>query len=541
MWPSNSRDLGYDLAAALALAAVAIPEQLATARLAGVPPATGLIVFVAGALGFFLLGANRFLSAGADSTIAPIFAGSLALLAASGAPHYLALCAGLALLVGAIVGAAGLLRLGWISRLLSQPVITGFLAGIAIHIALSQLPALLGIAGGHGGAGAEMAAITRGIGEANIYAVAIGVSVFAAALACEKTDIRIPGALIAAVLAGMAVWLFGLDGKGVAVLGQVDLIKPAIPDLSLADITHLIPVAVIVSLVVMIQTAATSQSFAGEGMRANVNHDFVGVGLGSLFSGLAGGFPVNASPPRTAIVSGSGGHSRLAGLFAALVVLLFLALGLKLLRFLPQAALAGLLLFVAVRIFRFGAMRKVALESPAEFGLLAATAIAIVGLPIATGVGIGIALSLLHGVWTIAQTRVLPFQKVPGTTVWWPASPAFGGEALPGIVVLGFQAPLFFLNAQAFRDSLDRAVGQAPGPVRAIILEASAIAELDFTGAEMLADAIKDWKEKGVDFYIARLESLRAQQALERFGVLQLLGAQCIFHSVDDAVRHIAR
>src|SRR5271170_2604410 len=123
MWPASRDQAGHDLAAALALTAVAIPEQLATAHLAGVPAATGLVVFAAASLGFFLLGSNRSLSLGADSTIAPIFAGSLALLAAAGSPHYLALCAGLALLVGAIVGAAGMLRLGWIANLLSEPVI----------------------------------------------------------------------------------------------------------------------------------------------------------------------------------------------------------------------------------------------------------------------------------------------------------------------------------------------------------------------------------------------------------------------------------
>jgi SulP family sulfate permease len=524
MWPKSLDDAGHDMAAALALTAVAIPEQLATAQLAGVPAAIGLVVFAAASLGFFLLGSNRSLSLGADSTIAPIFAGSLALLATAGSAHYLALCAGLAVLVGVIVAVAGLLRLGWIANLLSQPVIIGFLAGIAIHIARAQLPVFFSG------------------GRPNFYAIAIGLAVFAVTFVGEKIDRRVPAALIATLLTAFAVWLFGLAAKGVAVLhgatGGVRFF--ALPAVNGNDVVHLLPIALIVSLVVVIQTAATSRSFPGDPDEININQDFIGAGLGGILSGLMGGFAVNASPPRTGLAKESGGHSRLTGLCAAILVALFFALGLSLLRFLPEAALAGLLLFVAVRICRFGDILTVARQSLPELGLLTATAAAIVFLPIAIGVAIGIALSLLHGVWTIGQTRAILFEKIPGSTVWWPSDGKFKGQQVPGVVVVGFQAPLFFLNAEAFRQSLNQAVSGAPTPVKAIVLEASSIAELDFSGARMLEAEICAWKSRQVDFYIARLESIRAQQALERFGIMTLLGEQCIFHSVDDVIRRIS-
>jgi sulfate permease, SulP family len=193
-----------------------------------------------------------------------------------------------------------------------------------------------------------------------------------------------------------------------------------------------------------------------------------------------------------------------------------------------------------VRICRVGDMLAVARQSLPEFGLLAATAAAIVFLPIAIGVAVGVGLSLLHGVWTIAQTRAILFEKIPGSTVWWPSDGKFKGEQVPGVVVAGFQAPLFFLNAEAFHQSLDRAVRAAPDPVKAIVLEASSIAELDFSGARVLEAEIRTWKSRGVDFYIARLESVRAQQALERFGIMALLGEQRIFHSVDEVIRRIS-
>jgi SulP family sulfate permease len=539
--PKSGQDMGHDLVAALAVAAVAIPEQMATARLAGMPATAGLLVFVAGSLGFYFLGSNRFLSVGADSTIAPIFAASLALLAASGSLHYLALCAIFALLVGSIVVAAGIFRMGWIARLLSVPVITGFLAGIAIHIVVSQLPALLGITAEQGSFFGAVSALFRNLSHFNPITLAIGVSVFAATFICEKIDVRLPGALIAMILASIVVWSLGLAGQGVATLGIVGFgpLKVSVPPLTYPDLVNLLPLALIVALVVMIQTAATSRSFPDGADGADINRDLLGVGFGNILSGLFGGFAANGSPPRTAIVAESGGRSRLAGLCAAVVVAAFLAFGLRLLVAVPVAALAGLLMFVAQRIFRFDTIRTVARRSWAEFVLLFITAATIVMMPIAIGVGIGIALSLLHGVWTITQTRAVPFEQVAGSTVWWPAGQSFRGATRPGVVVVGFQAPLFFLNAETFRKTLEEAVLGASQPVRAVILEASSIVEIDFTGAQTLIAAIRFWNDRGAGFYIARLESLRAQQVVEKYSILPILGAGRTFHSVDEAMRWI--
>jgi MFS superfamily sulfate permease-like transporter len=538
MWPTTREQAIRDLVASFALAAIVIPEQLATARLAGVPPALGLIVFIAASFGFFLFGANRYLSAGADSTIAPIFAGSLALLATAGSPHYLTLAAALALMVGALAALAGLLRLGWIARLLSVPIITGFLAGIAIHIAVSQLPALLGIPGGGANFFGAIVSLGRNIGRFNPHALVIGIFVFAAATLSERIDRRFPGALVAMALATLAVTL---SGWTVPVLGEIHppAFMPALPRVMLADLTGLLPIAMIVTLVVMIQTAAVSRAF--DGGEHEIDRDLLGVGIGGMLSGLLGGFAANASPPRTAIVRESGGSSRLAGLFAVVIVGLFLIFAPGLLAHLPEAALAGLLLFVALRIFHIGTMRTIAMQSWAEFLLLMATALAIVVMPIAIGVGVGVALSLLHGVWTIVQTRAVIFELIPGTTVWWPKNSDFQGETKPGLVVAGFQAPLFFLNADTFRVSLDHAVKQATPPVKAIVLEASSLVELDYSGAQTLSGLIRQWKERGVVFYVARLESLRAQQAFVRFGILPLLAHGKTYPSVADAVRQFDR
>jgi sulfate permease, SulP family len=535
--PANGQELGGDLVAAMAVTAVAIPEQIATARLAGMPATAGLLAFVLASLGFYLFGSNRFASVGADSTIAPIFAASVALLAASGSPHYMSLCLTLALLVGLIVIASGIFRMGWIARLLSVPVLTGFLAGIAVHIVVSQLPSFLGVARGQGEFFSTLASLVASLPHANPLTVIIGASVFAITFACEKIDVRIPGALIATVAASLAAWAWG----GIATIGSVPppAFAATLPDFSYPELVGLLPLALIVSLVVMIQTAATSRSFPGSGDEGAINRDLLGVGCSNILNGLFGGFPVNTSPPRTAIACESGARSRFAGLCAAMAVVIFLAFGLDLIAMVPLAALAGLLMFVAQRIFRFQVMRTVARRSRAEFVLLFITAAAIVTLPIAIGVGIGIGLSLLHGVWTITQTRAIPFEQVPGTTIWWPARAQTGGASRAGIVVIGFQAPLFFLNADVFRRTAQDIVTAAAQPVRAVILEASNIVEIDFTGAEALAATVRFCNARGIAFYIARLESLRAEQALENFGILPLLAATQTFQSVDEAVRKI--
>lgn len=531
-------DVPPDLIAGLTLAAIAVPEQMATARLAGLPPEAGFFAFIAGSLGFALLGDNRFLSCGADSTIAPIFAGGLAIIvAASTSPtEYAALAALLALMVGVLVCAGGLFRLGWAANLLSVPVTTGFLAGIGLHIIVSQLPSLLGIPHPNGTLVAETLAIFAHIGDLSPPALAIGAGVFGLVTLSDRIDAKIPGALIGLGLATVAVLIFHLEAHGVEVIGKVPAHWPGIVlfPTALDHILSLIPLALLIALVVMIQTAAVTRAFPSQ-TRPDVARDYVGVGAGSLLAGLIGAFPVDASPPRTEIVQQSGGRSQLAGLTAAALVLALLMIGARLLAHVPEAALSGVLLFIAFRIIRLRLMAKIYRESLGEFALVVATWAAIVLMPIEVGVAIGIGLSLLHGIWSITRAHAIPMERIPGTTIWWPLGPD-GGETLPNVMVAAFQAPLSFLNADAFRRDMAALLDNAGTPIRIFVLEASAILEIDFTAAQVLSGLIRHCREQNIIFAIARLESLRAQEALRRFGIDKLLGAGRLFQSVAEAI-----
>ncbi|TIV29267.1 MAG: SulP family inorganic anion transporter, partial [Mesorhizobium sp.] len=237
--------------------------------------------------------------AGADSTITPLFAGGLALIATSGSPHYLALAAMLALMVGLLVALSGVFRLGWIADLLSVPVTTGFLAGISVHIIVSQLPSLLGLPAERGETLRRVGEIAANIHLTNPWSLAIGLGVFAIVFAAGQVSARIPAALIGMVLATLGVVSFDLRNRGVEVLGALPNGLPPLgmPTVHFHDAQALVPLALLIAIVVMVQTAATSRSFASQnGEAPDVNRDFVGVGAGSIVAALFGAFAVNASP-----------------------------------------------------------------------------------------------------------------------------------------------------------------------------------------------------------------------------------------------------
>jgi MFS superfamily sulfate permease-like transporter len=239
-------------------------------------------------------------------------------------------------------------------------------------------------------------------------------------------------------------------------------------------------------------------------------------------------------------VEQSGGRSQVSGLAAALMVLLLAAFGAGLLRHVPEAALAGVLMFVASRIVNLRVFVALARTTPAEFALALAALALIVVLPIQTGVAVGIILSLIHGVFTITRARPIVFERRIGTTIWWPRSSLQPGESAPFVLVMGYQAPLSFLNAYEFRRGLLDAVAQGRGSVRLLVLETSSMVEIDFTAAGVMVEVIAKARAAGMDFAIARLESTRAEAALKRFGVIKALGPDHVFQSVEEAVRTLS-
>jgi SulP family sulfate permease len=532
--------LPQDAVAGLMLLAIAIPGQLATARLAGMPAETGLYAFIAGSLGFAALGANRFMSVAADSTIAPIFAGTLALLAAGDPAHYANLAAVFALLVGAILLIAGVARAGWVADLLSVPVMTGFLAGIAVHIIVGQLPGILGveIAGGH--VLVQFADTVRLVPKANPYTAAIGIFVLACTMLSARISPKLPGALFALIVATVAVWQLDLRQHGVAVLGALvsQLPSPALPTLDPDEMLHLLPIALIVALVCMMQTAAVARSFPSDPHAEEpISRDFIGVGAGGLLAALIGAFAVDASPPSTAIVAESGGRSQAASLTAVVVIILLIGFAGEAFTYVPIPALDAVLVYIGLRICRVQVMRQVYRHGGREIVLIAASAALVVLLPIESGVACSIVLSLLHSIFIIARPPCAELTRVPGTTVWWIQDGDAVGEREPGVLVFAPGAPLNFTNITYIRRRLLAAIADVAGTCRLVVLEANGVIDIDFTGSQVLQHLVAELRQRHIDLVIARLEAPRAQRGAERTGLLAVLGPNHLFRSVEEAIR----
>ncbi len=451
-----------DLVAGLTLLVIAVPEQLATSRLAGMPPVTGFYAFVAGSVLFALLGSNPQMSVGADSTIAPLFAVGVSALAVTGSSHYVDLVAILAVMVGLMVMLVSILRLGWIAEFLSTPIVTGFLSGVAVIIIVHQLPDFLGLPPTGGSNLHRISYVFTHLDEINGWTLAIGLGVLAVMFVCARLNRRIPGALIGLVGSTALVVVLNLQAHGVVVLGTFPTGAPhvGLTGLSWSTLGNLAPLAAVVALVVLTQTAATTRGFADQGgYDVDAGRDFLGVGAGSVVAGLVGSFPVNASPPRTGAVATAGGRTQAGALGAALAVLLLIPVA-DVLRDVPLATLAAILIFVAIRLFNPGDLVAIARFDPFEFGLTAITLLTVVLIGVEQGIGVAVGLSILDRIRLSAQPQLHVLGRLPGTTSWAPLSPDFPATGLPGVLVLLFATPLWFANAVHFREE----VARAPSP-----------------------------------------------------------------------------
>ena len=422
--------VGADLLAGLMLLVIAVPEQLATSRLAGMPPITGFYAFVAGTAVFALLGSNPQMSVGADSTIAPLFATGVSALALTGSAHYVELVGILAVMVGLMVMLVGILRLGWIAEFLSTPIVTGFLSGVAVIIVVHQLPDFLGLPAATGSNTHRLAYIFTHLGEVNGWTLAIGLGVLAVMFVSAYVDRRIPGGLIGLVGSTALVAALGLQAHGVAVLGTVHSGAPhvGLSGLSWSTLGSLAPLAAVVALVVVTQTAATTRAFAEQGgYDVDAGRDFFGVGAGSVLAGFVGAFPVDASPPRTGAVAAAGGRTQAGPLGAAFVILLIIPIA-NVLEDVPLTTLAAILIYVAIRLFKPRDLLAIARFDLFEFGLASVTLLTVALVGVEQGIGVAVGLAILDRIRLSARPQLHVLGRLPGTTSWAPLSAEPSGD-----------------------------------------------------------------------------------------------------------------
>ena len=355
--------LGADALAGLALVAVVLPSQMATALLADLSPVTGLYAFVAGSLVYAAIGKSHHLSVGADSTIAPVLAVGVASVAVVGSAGYTTAMALTALLVGGLLVLFGLFRMGWIAEFLSTPVITGVLAGIAVVIIARQIPLILGVPSTGQTTVDRLRGVVDQLGNVNGWSLAIGIGVLCLIGAAQKIDHRLPGTLIALIVSALVVNAFGLASHhGVAVVGHV---QPGLPDvrvpsLSLSQLRKLPGTVLTVVFLCIAQTAATVRN-VGDRTPAtgDFNRELIAVGGGSIAAGFIGALAVDTSPPNTAILRSSGARSQLANIVAVVVVVVVLVGLTARLAYVPEAMLGATLIFIATKLFRMGELRRI--------------------------------------------------------------------------------------------------------------------------------------------------------------------------------------
>jgi MFS superfamily sulfate permease-like transporter len=490
--------------AGITLLAIAIPEQLATSQLAGVPAFTAMIAFITATLVFFFIGSNPIVSVGADSTIAPLFAVALLRLAPASSSEYMELVAATAVVAGIIVMAIGLLKLGWLADFLSLPIVAGFMAGIGVIIITHQLPRVLGVASGGESFISRLQWISHQFGHVSTWSIVIALGTLVVMVIGEKLNAKLPWALAGVLVATIITATASLASHGVEQLGTVSAGLPTwrLHWLSGSQWGVVCTTALTLVVVILSQSAATCRTTADDlAIADNISRDFVAIGMANVACGLAGAFPVNASPARTTVAKLAGGRTKLVLLVAgagALVLSPFAQFA----HMIPLAALAGVLLFVGGRLIKVAQFRKILAASRWEFALALISTLGVVFIGVEQGLGIAVGLAILDQTWRSARPRMVELGRRTGTTSWEPEEEE-GVERVDRILALLFGEELFFANAGIFRREMHDQLAKVP-ETQHVIVDAVAIADIDYTGMIALSQVVADLDEDKITFSFSR-------------------------------------
>ena len=531
--------LRADELAALTVWALLVPQALAYASLGGFDPVVGLYAAVGALLGYALFGGVRELNVGPEATIALLTATVIAPLAGGDPVRYLALGAGVALVAGVLLVLAGIARLGFVTRYLSRPLLTGYVAGSAIVMIVSQLDSLLGVTiQAKDDTLAELTQTIQAIPETDLLTLAVGLAVIAIALVVRRIDKRLPAYLVAVLAAIVASVILDLEAQGVTVVGSIPPGLPPFgpPALSLADIGQLFIPAAAVGLLIYADSGVSGQVLARRGgYRVDGNGEFIGLGAANIGASLTGGFPVNGSQSRSFTSADMGVRSQLASIGVVVLVLITLLFLTPLFEPLPKAALAGVIIVVAMGLLDPSEFARLARISRLEAALAVWATVIVVAVGMLAGVVVIAIMSLLIVAQRAARPRTTLLVRLPGTDTFRGADSTPDGTSEPGIVLYRFDAPLFFANAEVLRDDVAEAIATADPPARWVVVDMEAVSDVDSTAAEMLLELADDLRHQHMGLALARLKGPVAAY-LERAGLFDAIDRDRIYLEVDDAV-----
>ena len=534
--------LSVDVLAGVTLAAVAVPEVMGYTSIAQTPVITGLYTIIFPTIVFALLGSSRLLVVGADSATAAILAAGLAGLGISGlspnSSEWVAWTSLVALVCGAMLILARVLRLGFLGDFLSASVLIGFLTGVGISVLTGQLPDLLGIPKGTGNWFEQQWSTLAHLTDASLWTVAFAAGTLVIIVGGKLINPKIPGAVIAVVLSIILSNVLDASSHGVAVIGPVQGGMPpfGLPQgIDLSDIPAVMGVALSCFFLIIAQSAATSRSFAMKhSERVDVNKDILGLAGANIAAGLTGTFVVNGSPTKTEILDEQRGRSQMANITMSLVVIVVVLFLTRYLTNMPVAVLAAIVFMIGLGLVDLKGLRRIRAARISEFVIALVTAIVVFAWGVEQGIILAIALSVIELVRrAYTPTDFLVGVDKDGEPTYTPAEP--GSESLPGLLVFRFDSRLFYANASLFVDRIQELIAAAPSDVRWLILDCSSIGDIDYSASLNLAGLIEALHAEKRIFALADVDPT-LMQVLTKLETLEHFDNAHIYPTVQEAV-----
>jgi SulP family sulfate permease len=527
-----------DVAAGITVAALALPSAMAFAQLAGAPVSAGLYALLLPVAAYAVFGSAPRLVVGPEGTVSLLVAASLAPLAASNTAEYGVLAAMLALLVGLVFLVARLIRLGWVADYFSQPVLVGYISGVAVVLVLGQLGKLVEVSTDAQGAIAQTFDILRHLGDANPATVAVAALSLLLLVVLSKAGQRIPGALLL-VVAGIATsWALDLAGRGVSVTGPVPSGLPRLdlPHVDASDLPELAAAAAAIFLVGFSDSILTGRSFAARRHEViDANQELLAFGVAQVAAGVTQGIPVGTSGSRTAVNDDMGATSQLSGLTAATVIAAILLFLTGPIQYLPSAVLGAVIVFSAAKLVDPAQWRSLGRSSRTEVGIAAVTAVFVVTIGVLQAIAAAVVLSVVDVIGRAARPddAVLGWSSAEGRYVDVSDHP--NAAVTAGVVVYRIQDRMFFANAHFFKRRLWAAVDGAPRPVRQVVLDASFISDIDASAEVALREVVEGLRERNNELHVAQA-TVELRQRLDQVGLSELIGADHLHSTIAVAV-----
>jgi high affinity sulfate transporter 1 len=531
--------LRQDLFAGLVLTAMLVPVGIAYATASGLPGICGLYATIVPLLAYAVFGPSRILVLGPDSALAPLILAVVLPLSGGDATRAVALGGVMALGSGAVCIAAGLARLGFVTELLSKPIRYGYMNGIALTVLLSQIPKLLGFSIDARGPLRQIFAISQQVlaGRTNLVAFGVGAGTLVLILALKRF-LRVPGILIAVVAATIVVAALHLDATGgVSVLGSLPqgLPRPALPLIPLDDLWPVLSGALAVAVVSFTDTSVLSRTYAARlHSPVDPNQEMVGLGVANFAAGFFQGFPISSSSSRTPVAEAAGAKTQLATVVGAAAIALLLLLAPELLRYLPNTALAAVVIASAIGLFEMSDLRRIYRIQRWEFWLSMVCFAGVAVFGAIPGISVAIVIAVIEFLWDGWRPHSAVLGRAEGVHGYHDIARYPDARILPGLVMLRWDAPLFFANAEQFHNRAQEAVAGASPPVHWLVVAAEPVTSVDVTAADALCELDDELRAKNIELYFAEMKD-PVKDKLRRF---ELFGRfeRKFFATIDEAV-----